>query len=91
MNRKVTIFFAVSGIFLFIFIPFLFGQYEQYKKDSELRQACEKADKLVKEFKNRAEKVLASKERENLPSGMESFGAISLIMFSRSEECQRVR
>jgi hypothetical protein len=81
MNTKVVA--SVVGGLVALF--FLYGQYEAYRKDAELRQACEKADRLVKESIKQIE------QKGETPSGMVSFGNMTLIFFSRSEECQRVR
>jgi hypothetical protein len=81
MNTKVVA--SVVGGLVVLF--FLYGQYEAYRKDAELRQACEKADRLVKES------IKQTEQKGETPSGAESFGNIGLIFFSRSEECQRVR
>jgi len=81
MNTKVVA--SVVGGLVALF--FLYSQYEAYRKDTELRQACEKADRLVKES------IKQTEQKGETPSGAESFGNIGLIFFSRSEECQRVR
>lgn len=81
MNTRVVA-LVVGGL---VALFFLYGQYEAYRKDAELRQACEKADRIVKEF------IKQNDQKGETPSSLESFGGIELLLFSRSEECQRVR
>jgi hypothetical protein len=81
MSKKII----ASAVGVLVALFFLYGQYEAYRKDVELRQACEKADRIVKEF------IKQNDQKGETPSNLESFGGIGLVFFSRSEECQRVR
>jgi lantibiotic modifying enzyme len=81
MNTKVI----ASAVGVLVVLVFMYGQYEAYRKDAELRQACEEADRLVKES------IKQNDQKGETPSNSESFGNIGLVFFSRSEECQRVR